>query len=158
MATLKGGGGTSRTLRELARRLGNPKTLRVGFLEGATYPAKSEGGKGGQSVAMVAAAQNFGTKRIPKRPFFSNMVEAKKASWGPALAKLVTEHGYDANQALNLMGEGIVGQLKESIVNTNDPPLADATVERKGFAKPLVDTGHMLNSAAYDVQDDGTAS
>ena len=49
------------------------------------------------------------------------------------------------------MGQGISGQLKQSIVDTNEPPLAASTIARKGFAKPLVDTGHMLQSVDYEV-------
>jgi hypothetical protein len=149
MATIRGGDRSAKVLKALAAKLKGKRSLRAGFLEGAKYP-------NGTPVALVAAVQNFGapSRGIPARPFFSNMVAAKKASWPDALAKLVTEHGYDAETALELMGEGIEGQLKEAIVQTNDPPLAPATIERKGFAKPLVDTSHMLHSTGHDVQDD----
>jgi hypothetical protein len=30
--------------------------------------------------------------------------------------------------------------------------LKPATIRRKGFAKPLVDTGHMLNSIDHEVE------
>ena len=30
--------------------------------------------------------------------------------------------------------------------------LAESTIARKGFAKPLVETGHMLNSVDYEVK------
>ena len=50
------------------------------------------------------------------------------------------------------MGLGIKGQLQQSIIETNAPPLAESTVARKGFEKPLVDTSHMLNSVDFEVR------
>ena len=79
------------------------------------------------------------------------MVREKSASWGPALGVLLKANDGDAHKALELAGEGIAGQLRQSIVDTNDPPLAASTIRRKGFAKPLVDTGHMLNSVGVEV-------
>ena len=132
----------------IARKMGRGEIgLRVGFLEGATYPD-------GTSVATVAAVQNFGApaKGIPPRPFFSDMVKDKSPRWSEQFAKALKAADYDVERALSLMGEGIAGQLREAIQQLTDPPLAAATVARKGFAKPLVDTGHMLASVGYEVK------
>ena len=43
------------------------------------------------------------------------------------------------------------GEVRQAIVDTTSPPLSPRTVASKGFAKPLVDTGHMLNSVASEV-------
>ena len=51
------------------------------------------------------------------------------------------------------MGVLIRGQLQQSIRDTNDPPLAAATVRRKGFAKPLIETSMMLNSVSYEYEE-----
>lgn len=143
MATIKGGDCGKAYLKRLARNLGNPR-LKVGFLEGATYPD-------GTSVALVAAAQNFGTHRIPKRPFFSNMIAEKAGGWPRALELNLKATGYDGLLSLERVGEGIKGQLQQSIRDTNAPPLAESTIDRKGFDKPLIDTAHMINSAAWEV-------
>lgn len=142
-----GGAALEARLAEIAQRIGKSGTLRVGFLEDASYP-------NGTPVATVAAIQEFGAPgaHIPPRPFFRTMIAAKKDEWGPALGALVKQHDYDGNAALTQMGQGIEGQLQQSIRDTNDPPLAPATVAAKGFDKPLVDTGHMLNSVDSDVQ------
>ncbi len=121
-----------------------PKKVSVGFLEGATYPD-------GTSVATVAAAQEFGTDTIPPRPFFRSMVAAKQGEWGPALAVQLTKTGFDVEKSLRRAGEGIKGQLQQSILDTNSPPLAESTVKAKGFDKPLIDTGVMLRSVDYRV-------
>lgn len=136
-------------MREIARRFDAAGTLRVGFLENAKYPD-------GTSVAMVAAVNNFGapSRGIPPRPFFSDMVAEKSDSWPDAIGALL-EAGHDPDTALALAGEGIAGQLRDSIVNGEYAPLAESTIERKGFDKPLVDTSHMLNSIGFEVGKNG---
>jgi hypothetical protein len=108
-------------------------------------------------VALVAAVQNFGSsaKGIPPRPFFSNMIKDNSASWGPGLGKLLKATDYDATRSLGLMGEEIKGELQESIITFSGAPLSDATVAAKGFATPLIDTGVMLNSVDYEVEQGG---
>jgi hypothetical protein len=146
MATVKGGALLERRLERLARLVARPATLSVGFLENATYPD-------GKKVAMIAAIQEYGapSRRIPPRPFFRNMVAAKSGEWPRALAGLLRANNMDAVRALNIAGQAIAGQLRQSIVDTNSPPLSPVTIARKGFSKPLVDTGHMLNSVDHEV-------
>lgn len=151
MASISGGDGLTAKLRELGQKIRNATEVRVGFLEGATYPD-------GTSVAMVAAIQNFGAPGagIPPRPFFSNMVADKSPEWGEKFGRVLKAADYDAGLALDRMGEGIAGQLRQAIVETNDPPLSPETIRRKGgtatAAKPLVDTGHMLASVDKEVE------
>jgi hypothetical protein len=146
MAEISGGERLEAHLRKIAAKLSKGGLLKVGFLEGATYPD-------GTSVATVAAIQNYGapSRGIPPRPFFSNMVEEKSGDWGDSLAAILKENDYDVTKSLELMGKGIEGQLRESIVNTNSPPLAEKTIARKGFAKPLIDTSNMINSVDSEV-------
>lgn len=148
MAEIEGGERAMNAIRDIADKLKGAKTLSVGFLDGATYPD-------GTSVALVAAVQNFGSPKngIPPRPFFSNMVAEKSPAWGPQLATLLPAVGYDSKMALEQMGQQIAGDLRQSIVDTNSPGLKPATIRRKGFEKPLVDSGHMLQSVDYEVVD-----
>lgn len=147
MATLTGGEALSRKLAQLVGKSASASEVRVGFLEGATYDD-------GTPVAEVAAIQNFGAPAagVPARPFFSDMVTKESPEWGTQFGQIMRATDLDAAKGLELMGEGIAGQLRQSIVDTNDPPLATATIRRKGFDKPLVDTGHMLNSIDKEVR------
>ena len=155
-----GGDALMEVLRRISDRTratasGTPE-VKVGFLENSTYPD-------GTSQPMVAAVQEFGSDRIPPRPFFRNMIAAEKGRWGATLAQLLRNTDFSTSQCLGLMGENIAGKLRKSIVDTNIPPLAPSTIARKskgkvtkiagvlGPAKPLVDTGHMLNSVDYEV-------
>jgi hypothetical protein len=146
VASFTGGDKLRAKLAELAAKVGRPATVQVGFLEGATYP-------NGTSVALVAAVQEFGapSRGIPPRPFFRAMIAKESGHWGDDVGKILAANGYDGPKALALMGEEISGELRQSIVETNSPPLAPATAKAKGSDKPLVDTGHMLNSIDYEV-------
>lgn len=144
--SFKGGARLEAKLKDMAAKAAKPETLRVGFLEGATYPD-------GTSVAMVAAIQNYGAPAagIPARPFFNDMVSKKSPNWGKSLGNLVKKSGYDLDEALHKMGEGIRGQLQDEITSFAGEPLAASTAAQKGSPKQLVDTGHMLNSVDFEV-------
>lgn len=146
MATIRGGDKFETVLRDIADKLRDGGSVRVGFLEGATYPD-------GKPVAMIAAINEFGAPGagIPPRPFFRNMIAEKSGEWPQAVADLVVENDYDFGKFAPLIGEAITGQLRQSIVDTNEPPNAPSTIRKKGHAKPLVDSGHMLNSVSYEV-------
>jgi hypothetical protein len=135
-------------LDDLARRLrvNDPVKVRAGFLEGRTYPD-------GTPVALVAAIQDAGSpaNNIPPRPFFRNMIADKGGEWPDALEKALEATDNDVERALGIVGEGIAGQLRQSIVDTNDPPNAPSTLRRKKGTKPLVDTGLMLASIDKEV-------
>ena len=144
---LSGGEALQDRLKEIMQKAGKAGVLRVGFLEGSTYPD-------GTSVPMVAAIQNFGAPAagIPARPFFSNMVREKSPKWGESLGNLAKANDYDIDQTLGQMGEAIKDQLQASIRDFDSVPLAPGTVASKGFDKQLIDTGHMQNSVGFEVK------
>lgn len=169
---LKGGEKSKSVLAHIKANLGDGNVLRVGFLEGATYPD-------GTSVAMVAATNEFGrtfrknaassyvdaygnehTSTIkggsvgtqPPRPFFRNMIAAHKDEWPDAIAALMVANDYKTEKVLWLAAEGIMRQLRQSIHDLTEPPLAPSTILRKGFSKPLIDKGDMYNSVAAEVK------
>lgn len=88
---------------------------------------------------------------IPPRPYFRRMIKANGPSWGPDIGKLLVANKFDTAKVLGLMGTLIKGQLQDSIVNFTTPRNAPSTIARKGFDKPLIDTGHMLNSVDFEV-------
>ena len=94
------------------------------------------------------------TVTIPARPFFRQMIAKNSATWGDEAAALLREQDGDMTVTLGLMGNLIASQLRDSILEFTDPSLAPATVRRKGFSKPLIETSHMLNSVDYVVGDE----
>lgn len=147
MATLRGGKEFENALRKLAKNIARPASVKVGFLEKSKYPD-------GTPVAMIAAINEYGapSRAQPPRPFFRRMIADKQGEWPEAIAKLLRANDLDAVKTLDLAGAAIAGQLRQSIRDLRDPPLAPSTIRRKGFSKPLIDTGFMLGSVDHEVK------
>ena len=133
----------------IAARVASASQVAVGFLEGATEAD-------GVSVAMIAAIQEFGAPKagIPPRPFFRTMIAAKAPGWGGAMAKILKSTDYDAGKTLGQMGEGMKGQLQESIIAVDSPALSPITLMlRKMLSEDqsLVVTGKVVGEAARRV-------
>lgn len=118
--------------------------IAAGFLEGATYPD-------GTPVAAVAAYNEFGGASHPARPFMRATIEKNRDRWGALLSASLRATGGDLEKALSMTAEKIVSQIQDEIRGWQDPPNAPVTIAQKGFDKPLIDTGHMLNSVGYEV-------
>lgn len=119
-------------------------SVEVGFMENATYPD-------GTPVAAVAFWNEYGNGSAPPRPFFRNMIDEEKPTWPGKVAALAKATDNDGPKVLALMGEDIQGALIQSINNLREPALSPYTIKKKGFDKPLIDTGHMINSTGYEV-------
>ena len=141
---MRGGGKFKRMLEQMAERGDLGARVQVGIIEQATY-------KDGQSVAQVAAWNEFGTTHIPSRPFFRQTIAQNKSQWGKQAASVLKAHHYDVPLALGAVGEIVKGQLVDTIQNFNQPPNATSTIAKKGFDKPLVDTGTLWRSIDYQV-------
>ena len=89
------------------------------------------------------------TITIPQRPFFRKAISKNKEGWGSDLGKFLKESNYEADTALEQLGEVIQGQVQDSILEFTDPKNADSTIAKKGFDSPLRDTGHMYRSVDH---------
>lgn len=148
MPSFTGGQALEKRLEEISKKLGEGRVLKVGFLDGSAYPD-------GTSTPMVAASNEFGNpaNNQPPRPFFRNMISEKSPEWPDDIAKILKATGFDGSATFSLMGERIKGQLQQSIRDFSEPALSEATIKKKGFAKPLIDTSHMINSVDYKIEE-----
>jgi hypothetical protein len=146
MAASRGGDKAAVVLGELGKKLAAAQVVRVGFLEGGTYPD-------GTSVPMTAAINEWGapSRGQPPRPFMRRTIAKHKSEWPGAIAALLKANDYDAEKTLEQTGAAVAGQIREGITELVDPPLAPSTIRRKGFSKPLVDKSLMLNSVDHEV-------
>ena len=142
---IKGMGSLQAKLKNISKSYASNKQVRAGFLEGATYPD-------GTPVALVAAVHEFGApaKGIPVRPFMRTAIAQNKGKWADQLGRAIGESG-NAEAALGIVGESIKDDLRSSIRDGDWAPNKPRTAARKGFAKPLIDTAHMMNSVAHEV-------
>lgn len=167
-----------RVLDEIRQRLESARSVKVGFLAGATYP-------NGTSVAMVAAIQEFGAPRagIPPRPFMRPTAQARAGDWGREMVAALAASNGDATRALSMVGESAAGDIRMAIAALYSPGLSPVTLmlrkmkaETPGLkvtrtvveqarqrvldgestsgvsTKPLVETGLLINAVEYEVE------
>jgi hypothetical protein len=146
MATIRGGGKLEAALAEIASKVTSDKVLRVGFLEGSTN-AK------GVSIPMYAAVNEFGapSRGQPPRPFFRNFIHKYSPGWPKIMKNVLKGTNYDVQRTFDLLGEQMEGELRQSINDLVSPPLAQFTIDRKGFDKPLIEHGDMVNSVKHEI-------
>lgn len=149
MASISGGERLAKALAKIAAQLGEPATLRVGLLEGATAP-------NGDSLPLRAAMNEYGHGNVPPRPAVRNMIAAKSPSWPGGIAFQLKQTGYDAQLTLRRTGEAIKGQWQEAYLDLWSPALSPKTIAKKGFDKPLIEHGDMINAVSFEVKTTGT--
>ena len=140
----RGGKKLQRLLREAGK--GGVSGVKVGFFSTAKY-------QDGTPVAAVAAWNEFGTKTIPERSFFRNALAESERSVGRILqAGLDTKKMVVDEQLAGRVGAHVQGKIQDSITSLKEPPNAPETVRRKGSSDPLLDTGTLRNSVAWEVE------
>ena len=118
-------------------------SVRVGVLENATYPD-------GTPVAMVAFWNEYGTRTSPVRAFFRTTVSENKKNWVLSVQNLMKMHN-DPKRVMGLIGVHMQEQIVQSINTWSDPPNSAYTIAKKGFDKPLVETGLLMRSIKSEV-------
>ncbi len=113
----------------------------------------------GQTYVDVAVSHHEGLGNNPERPFLSQPVEQRMKQYKAILAEYgqeVLNGDMSQKQALGLIGEIAVGDVKEDIVDKKYAPNAPSTVQGKTTQSgegdtPLIDTKAMVNAITYEV-------
>lgn len=147
-----------RNLRRLIKDV-NSCRLRVGVFSGATY-------EDGTSVAKVAIKNEFGTQGgngeppIPPRPFMRPTIANNSEGWGKLFNIQLKNNGFNAMNAMDVLGQVIEGEIRETMTQIIDPPLSAKTLhnrrtrtdKQKNFSdKPLIDTAVLIRSITSKV-------
>ena len=117
------------------------------------------------TVAQIATVHEFGktirqpnmkrTIRIPERSFLRATVDQYREAI--ARRQVLLSQGYvlgkfELKPAMELLGQYVVGLIKQRIANGIAPPNSPWTIAKKGSSKPLIDTGQLRNSITYKVE------
>lgn len=106
--------------------------------------------------AELAAIHEFGAPRanIPERAHIRGTFDAKQAEWQALTAKLlkgVLADRFTPEQALGILGEKAVADMRAFVRAGVEPPLKPATIRRKGSSTPLIDTGRYVQSFGWSL-------
>lgn len=140
------------TVRSYRKKLDTTKykegICRVGFFEGSKY-------EGGKPVAAVAFWNEFG-KGVPPRPFMRPAIHENRSRLIAMLRSNYQKALKDNENTLNVLerfGLMVQGLIQEQIITIMEPANAPSTIKRKGFNKPLIDTGVMLASVSHQTEE-----
>ena len=139
-------------LKKFIRELQEAKTLEVviGVHKGDTNGE-------GVSIAEYAAANEYGTKRIPSRPFMATAFDENSDKISRSIARhygAVKRGASTVYDALGRIGQSHMKDIKKTISHRDFlPALSPKTIKAKrGSTKTLIDTGALINSINYKVR------
>lgn len=104
------------------------------------------------TYAELARIHEFGNARTPQRSWlraaiheYQTAIQKRAALCGRG----VLLDKFTVEQALELLGEYVVGVIKQRISDGISPPNAPSTIKRKGSSKPLIDKGGFRASITH---------
>lgn len=141
-------------LQELAKAARKARLEAVaGVLRGATNSDT------GESVAAYGLALEYGTSKMPARPFLRQTVEGHKKEWREQLAMGVKHRGLRrAEEVLGVVGRVMRADIVATIKRGDFAPLSPETIEakerkrRENPAAPLIDTTSLIRSISSEVR------
>ena len=100
----------------------------------------------------MAFWNEYGTEKIPPRPFFRHTISENKSKWLRNLAKLAAMHS--GEEALRILGEQIQGDFRQAIISWMENPNSEVTALLKDRfpANPAEVTGKDYYKAVSDVK------
>jgi len=130
------------------------RKIKVGILQGLGEHPKGDG----ETFAEIAFWNEFGTSRIPPRPFMRNTFREQREAY-TKLVKLVIQRLVTFKEtersAATKMGLKVQSDIQRTITNLSTPPNAPSTVRKKrGKANPLIDSGKLRQAISFEVIDD----
>lgn len=117
------------------------------------------------TVAAIATVHEFGkviqqprmgrTIVIPERSFLRATVDQYEQAI--LRRQVLLQQGYvlgkfELKASMELLGQYVVGLIKQRIANGIAPPNSPYTIAKKGSSKPLIDTGQLRNAITYKVE------
>lgn len=98
------------------------------------------------TTLMVAIWNEFGNKFVPKRSYLRAWFDENKETaqrWLEELVPRIVDGTYTKEQAFNILGMKIVGDIQRRITEHIPPPNAESTIRKKGSDTPLVANGFL---------------
>ena len=133
----------------IKQELDHASTVKVGIL------SDSEPAEDGTDMLLIAAANEFGTNRIPARPFVRGAYDEHQRDLRKMAERLwsqVMQGRLDFNRALGLLGQHHEDQVKRYMTALAAPANAPSTVRQKGSSNPLIDKGRLRASVRWELE------
>jgi hypothetical protein len=141
------------------RDLGYKKIFKnIKAMDGKAVKVGIMGGESVDGVAIVdyAVWNEFGTSRIPARPFMQHTADQhadETIKYSEFLVGSLIDGAMTPDTVLKNLGEFYVKKMK-MVVRTAKAwaaPNAKSTIRMKGSSSPLIDTGRMIGAITYEM-------
>lgn len=140
-------------------------TITIGY-QGASGAAAHPNAPEGQSVALIALWQEYGTEnpdgtpRNPARPFLETTFKRHQPEFQKAVAKGIADlidgraEREDVEHKLAVLG---LDKMRATLDDSRSwaEPLAQSTIDRKGHDQPLLDSGTLRDESSWAIRRDG---
>jgi HK97 gp10 family phage protein len=105
------------------------------------------------SLAQIAFNNEYGTSRIPSRPFMRNTYANNKEKLNKIIDSefgKILDGARDTVTSVKLVGEWYEAAIKSEIRTGDFVANAPSTIAEKNSSKPLIDTGQLINSIRHE--------
>lgn len=131
----------------------NRYTLEIGVQGRDPKKVRSKDGESDSpelTLIEIAAQNEFGTDKIPARPWLRTSVDLFKNEWIKSMRKIsslaVLGKANLIEQGWRIFGVEAVSNVQNTLLTYPWKPNAPGTIASKGSTKPLVDTSQLLQS------------
>lgn len=108
----------------------------------------------GASYVDIATWNEYGTGRIPSRPFIRISADTNKAAWAKLAQQCVNDviDGDSPRDAAQVVGHRMVEDIRKVFGSSELKANAPSTVRKKGRNEPLVDSGEMQRRVNFRIE------
>ena len=123
------------------------KEIRAGVLPSAGN------GKKGTPIAEYATYNEYGTEKIPSRPFMATSADENKG-WNTPVKRAIGDiiDGAEVISQMNTVGKKMKDDIKKNVGTHRFKPLKPATVKKKGHDIQLIDSGALYDAIDFEVK------
>jgi hypothetical protein len=103
----------------------------------------------GLSMPQIAADNEYGTRKIPARPFMSTSYDENSREINQIISieyNKILAGKRTVEKSLGLIGQYMKGKIQQKIRQIRFPPNSPVTISIKKSSKPLIDFGQMIQS------------
>lgn len=109
----------------------------------------------GASYVDIATWNEYGTRRIPSRPFIRISADTNRQAWAKMAQQCVNDviDGDGPRDATQVIGHKMVEDIRKVFGDTSKLKAnAPSTIAKKGRNEPLVDSGEMRRRVNFRVE------
>ncbi|MFW6086146.1 MAG: hypothetical protein ACODAG_02995 [Myxococcota bacterium] len=143
-----------RGYRELMRRMDRIAKVKPEVVVGIMGQSAYEQAGDDATVLDIALFHELGMG-VPRRSWLRDWYDERLPANRKRikkLARMVLKGELDERRALELFGVRAVASIRRRIRKGIPPALSEVTIERKGSATPLIDTGQLIRSITHEVR------